>query len=68
MFPMDIHNYLDYVSVDIISKCRNSKLVEKHVTFFSETSNRKAGFSGFFSGELNWEYVPTKKSKRAGTI
>ena len=36
---MNIHDYLDYVDIDMISKYRNSKLVEKHVTFFSETTN-----------------------------
>ena len=36
---MDIHNYLDYLSIDGISKYKNSKLIAKHVTFFNETTD-----------------------------
>ena len=36
---MDIHDYLDSLSIDGISKYKNSKLIAKHVTFFSENTD-----------------------------
>ena len=36
---MDIHDYLDFLSIEGISNYKNSKLISKHITFFNEKTD-----------------------------